>query len=117
MVDCKILDYTILCVEYKKYKLARFFDKNISSICTDKLIKSLRKYCRKKIQEGYLRKDNIKIPIEAIINEIKPEFGYYLPYLLLKQSKNIRKVAFEKILNKNYKVQDTIVVNISDYIL
>ena len=47
---------------------------------------------------------------------VKEEFGYYLPHLLLKRSKRIKKVRFEKLINEKYKVQDTLTFKISDFL-
>ena len=92
-------------------------DKNVSISCTEQLLICLRELCLKKINEGDLNESHeIKIPINLIIDMVKEEFGYYLPYLLLKKSRRIMKVKFERLLNENYENQDTITVRTSDYV-
>ncbi|KKN32026.1 hypothetical protein LCGC14_0817850, partial [marine sediment metagenome] len=104
--------YKILCVDYKGYKLARFMDKNVSISCTEQLIISIRTICL----EDSSTDTEIKIPTDSIIETVKEKFGYFLPYLLLKRSKRIKKVIFEKLLDENYKIQDMIKIKKSDYI-
>lgn len=110
--------YKILCVEYNGHKLARFMDKSVSISCTEQLLVCLREFCLKKINEGGLDETHeVKIPIDSVITLVKEEFGYFLPYLILKRSKKkIKRVKFERLLDENYKIQDTIVVRTSDYV-
>jgi len=112
-----IFTYKILCVEYKGYKLARFMDKSVSISCTEQLLVCLKEFCLKNLDEGNLNeKQEIRIPVNTIIELVREEFGHYLPYLLLKRSKRIKKARFERLLDEKYNIQDTIIVNISDYI-
>ncbi|KKM00177.1 hypothetical protein LCGC14_1807010 [marine sediment metagenome] len=48
---------------------------------------------------------------------VKEEFGFFLPYLILKKSKRIKKVSFEKLLDEKYKIQDTLTLKTKDYLL
>ncbi|GAH57975.1 unnamed protein product [marine sediment metagenome] len=57
-----------------------------------------------------------KIAVGSIIDLVREEFGYFLPYLILKRSKRIKKVRFERLLDENYNLQDTICVRIYDYV-
>jgi hypothetical protein len=107
-----IYSYKILCVDYGGYKLARFMDKNVSISCTEQLNLCINEYCKKKIIEGDIEEgDDVKIPANYLIGLVKERFGYYLPYLILKRSMKINKVKFERILDENYNLQDTITIN------
>ncbi len=108
----EIFTYKILCVDYKGYKLARFMDKNVSISCSEQLIISIRTFCH----EDSSTDTEIKIPADSIIETVGEKFGYFLPYLLLKRSKRIKKVIFEKLLDENYKIQDVITIKKSDYV-
>ena len=109
--------FKILCIDYKGYKLARFMDKNVSISCTEQLLICLRELCLRKLREENLEKEKeIQIPVESIIELVQEDFGFILPYLILKRSKRIKKVKFEKLLDENYKIQDTITVKISNYL-
>jgi hypothetical protein len=111
-----IFSYKILCIEYKGYRLARFMDKNLSISCTEQLILCLREICREKIDTRAVN-DNyeFKVPVESIINMVKEDFGYYLPYLILKRSRRIKKVKFERLLDEKYRIQDTLTLKAIDY--
>jgi len=109
--------YKIVCSDYTNYKLARFMDKNMSILCTDHLKASIREFCVIKMIEGELDNNSeFKIPVDLVIDQVKDEFGYYLPYLLLKRSKKIKKVKFERLLDERYKIQDILTVNATDYL-
>jgi len=105
----------ILCVDYKSYKLARFMDKNVSISCTEQLFTCIKEYCLRNIKNENLRDKSFKIPIDSIISQVKEQFGYFLPYLILKKSKRIKKIKFERLLDKKYNIQDTISIRVSDY--
>jgi len=62
------------------------------------------------------KNSEFKIPVENIIDQVKGEFGYYLPYLLLKRSQKIKKVRFERLLDGNYKIQDILTLKALDYL-
>ncbi len=113
-----IYSYKILCVDYNGYKLARFMDKLVSRSCTDQLLVCLKEICRKKLEDQDLNeKEEIKILVNTVIEMVGEEFGYFLPYLILKRSKKkIKKVRFERLLDENYNIQDTIVVRTIDYL-
>ena len=109
--------YKIVCSDYTNYKLARFMDKNMSILCTGHLKASIREFCVIKMIEGELDNNSeFKIPVDLVIDQVKDEFGYYLPYLLLKRSKKIKKVKFERLLDERYKIQDILTVNATDYL-
>jgi len=109
--------YKIVCSDYTNYKLARFMDKNMSILCTDHLKASIRELCVIKMRKGELDNNSeFKIPVNLVIDQVKDEFGYYLPYLLLKRSKKIKKVKFERLLDERYKIQDILTVNATDYL-
>ena len=109
--------YKIVCSDYTNYKLARFMDKNMSILCTDHLKASIRELCVIKMIKGELDNNSeFKIPVDLVIDQVKDEFGYYLPYLLLKRSKKIKKVKFERLLDERYKIQDILTVNATDYL-
>lgn len=111
-----IFSYKILCIDYKGYMLARFLDKNVSISCTEQLLLCLREICHEKSDTGEVdENDEVKIPVETIINMVKEEFGYYLPYLILKRSKRIKKAKFERLLDKRYQIQDILTIKASDY--
>ncbi len=112
----KIHTYKILCVDYKGYKLARFMDKNVSISCTEQLLTYLREFCKKQYKEQKLESIEVRIAVDSIINVVKEEFGYYLPYLLLKRSRRIKKRKFEILLDEKYKIQNMITIRSSDYI-
>ncbi|MBA7700501.1 hypothetical protein ES703_109215 [subsurface metagenome] len=112
-----IFTYKILCVEYKGHKLARFMDKSVSISCTEQLLICLRELCLKKIDARDVdERGESKIAVSSIIDLVREEFGYFLPYLILKRSKRIKKVRFERLLDEKYNLQDTICVRISDYV-
>ena len=113
-----IYSYKILCVDYKGYKLARFLDKSVSISCTEQLFICLKEICLKKVEEEDLNeREEIKIPVNTVIELVREEFGYFLPYLILKRSKKkIKKVRFERLLDEKYNVQDTLVMRTSDYL-
>ncbi|KKN56232.1 hypothetical protein LCGC14_0574390 [marine sediment metagenome] len=114
----KIFTYKILCIDYKGHKLARFMDKNVSISCTEQLIICIQNLCRKKVNEGELNINNeFKVPVNVIIDMVKEEFGFFLPYLILKRSKRIKKVSFEKLINEKYKIQDILTFKTSDSLL
>ncbi len=109
--------YKIICSYYSKYKLARFMDKNMSVLCIDHLKAYIREFCVVKIRSLELDiNSDIKIPVDLVIDQVKEEFGYYLPYLLLKRSKKIKKVRFERLLDENYRIQDTLTIKGTDYL-
>ncbi|KKM21091.1 hypothetical protein LCGC14_1638900, partial [marine sediment metagenome] len=113
----EIFSYKILYIEYKGYKLARFMDKNVSISCTEQLLVCIREICSKKVSDREVNTNNeCKVPVSVVIDMVKEEFGYYLPYLLLKRSKRIKKIGFEKLINEDYKVQDTITFKIANYV-
>ncbi len=113
-----IYSYKILCVDYKGYKLARFMDKSVSISCTEQLLVCLKEICHKKVEQEDLEENaEIKISVNSVIELVREEFGYFLPYLILKRSKKkIKKVRFERLLDEKYNIQDTIVIRISDYV-
>ena len=92
-------------------------DKNMSVLCTDHLNACIREFCVVKMRNSELdNNSDIKIPVDNIIDQVKGEFGYYLPYLLLKRSKKIKKVRFERLLDEKYKIQDTLTIKAIDYL-
>ena len=104
-----ISTYKIVYNDYNGYKLARFMDKNVSISCTEQLLICINEYCNRKMREDNLEEgEEVKIPVEYLIDLVKEEFGYYLPYLILKRSKRIKKVRSEKVLDDKYKVKDII---------
>jgi len=113
----KIPTYKIICSDYSNYKLARFMDKNMSVLCLDHLKACIREFCVVKMRKCELdNNSDIKIPVEKVIDQVKEEFGYYLPYLLLKRSKKIKKMRFERLLDESYKIQDTLTIKVADYV-
>ena len=90
-------------------------DKNVSISCTEQLFTCIKEYCLRKIKNENLREKFFKIPIDSIITQVKEQFGYFLPYLILTRSKRIKKIKFERLLDKNYNIQDTISIRVSDY--
>lgn len=112
----KIPNYKILCVENKGYKLARFTDKHVSTLCVEHIIKSIKEVCKKSLLKGKTIDDIIEISLNSIILEVKNRYGFYLPHLLLKKSKKIKKVNIEKLLDEKYNIHDVITVRISDYL-
>lgn len=113
----KIPTYKIICSDHDpNYKLARFMDKNMSVLCTDHLKASIKEICAVKMRDGELDNNSeVKIPVDKIIDQVKEEFGYYLPYLLLKRSKKIKKLGFERLLDETYKIQDCLTLKVADY--
>ena len=77
------------------FDLAKFMDKNVSISCTEQLITCIRKFCCKIVDEGEENnKAEFKVPVNDIIDMVKEEFGFFLPYLILKRSKRIKKASF-----------------------
>ena len=114
----EIFSYKILCIEYKGYKLARFMDKNVSISCTEQLLTCIRNICYKIVDEGEENtKAEFNVPVNDIIDMVKEEFGFFLPYLILKRSKRIKKVSFEKVINNDFKIRDMVAFKTSDFVL
>ncbi|MFX1418465.1 MAG: competence protein CoiA family protein [Promethearchaeota archaeon] len=112
----KIPNYKVLYMEVKGYKIARFSDKHVSSLCTEQIILGIKEICRRSLLNGKAIEDEIKIPISSIISKLRNRYGFHLPYLLLKKSNKIKTISFEKSFNSNYDINDEITVNIFDYI-
>ena len=112
----KILDYKIICIEDKGYKLARFTDKHVSTLCIEEIIKFIKKICQKNLLKGKSIHDTIEIPLNSIISQVKARYGFHLPHLLLKKSRAIKKVNVEKQLDENYNIRHMITIQISDYL-
>ena len=92
-------------------------DKSVSISCTEQLLICLRELCLKKIDDRDVdERGESKILVSSIIDLVREEFGYFLPYLILKRSKRIKKVRFERLLDDKYNLQDSICVRISDYV-
>ncbi len=91
-------------------------DKNMSVLCAEHLNASIREFCAVKMREESLDDDSeVKISLNEIIDKVKEEFGYYLPHLLLKRSKKIKRVRFERLLDDKYRIQDTLIIKAADY--
>ena len=112
----KIPDYKIICIEEKGYKLARFTDKHVSTLCTKKIIQSIKSICQKRLFKEENLTGIIEIPLSSIISEVKGRYGFHLPHLIIKKSKKIKKEKVEKLIDDNYNIQDVITVRISDYL-
>ncbi len=112
----KIPDYQIICIDVKGYKLARFKDKHVSTLCTEKITETIKDFCHKRLLKGKNVNDTVEIPINSIISEVKGRYGFHLPHLIIKKSKKIKKVNVEKLIDDNYNIQDVITVRISDYL-
>ena len=106
----------ILCVEYKGYKLARFMDKHVSPSCTDQINNSIREYFYKNVAKKDIENGILQIPIKSLISSVEKRFGFFLPYLILKKSRKIKKIKVEKVLDDKYAIQDVISIKISDYL-
>ncbi len=112
-----IPSYKIVCNEYKGYKLARFMDKNVSVSCTEQLLTCIREICFKRMDEGSIDENcELKIPVDTVIDLVKEEFGYFLPYLILKKSKRIKKVKSGKTIYEKYNVQEILTFKTTDYL-
>lgn len=116
IIFSKIPNYKIICIEDKSYKLARFTDKHMSILCTEQITKCIKKVCQKNLFKGKNPDDTIEISLNSIILEVKNRYGYYLPHLMLKKSKKIKKVNIDKLLDEKYNLHDVITVRISDYL-
>ncbi len=112
----KIPDYKIICIEDKGYKLAQFTDKHVSTLCTEQINRHIRGICQKKILKGETINDMINISLKSIISEVKNQYGFHLPHLILKKSKKIKKISIIKLLDDKYNIHDVITVRISDYL-
>ncbi|TKJ23690.1 MAG: hypothetical protein CEE43_03230 [Promethearchaeota archaeon Loki_b32] len=58
----------------------------------------------------------INISLKSIISEVKNQYGFHLPHLILKKSKKIKKISIIKLLDDKYNIHDVITVRISDYL-
>ena len=112
----KIPNYKIICIEEKGYKLARFTDKHVSTLCTKKIIQSIKSICQKRLFKEENLTGMIEIPLSSIISEVKGKYGSHLPHLIIKKSKKIKKVNIDKLIDDNYNIQNIITVRISDYL-
>ena len=111
-----IPSYKIVCNDYNGYKLARFMDKNVGICCTEQLLTYIRDLCFKRVDEGDLNENyEFKIPVDFIIDLVKGEYGYFLPYLILKRSRKIKKVKFGKTVDERYNVQEILTLRTTDY--
>jgi competence CoiA-like predicted nuclease len=112
-----IPSYKIVCNEYNGYKLARFMDKNVSISCTEQLLTYIREICFKRIDTGTIDENfEFNIPVDSVIELVKEEYGYYLPYLILKRSRKINKIKFGKTIDEKYKVRELITFRTTDYL-
>jgi len=112
----KIPNYKIMCIENKGYKLARFADKHVSTLCAERIINHIKDICQKNMLKGKTINDIIDIPLISIISEVKERYGFHLPHLLLKKSNKIKKVKIEKLLDEKYTINDVMTIRISDYL-
>ncbi|MFX0039554.1 MAG: competence protein CoiA family protein [Promethearchaeota archaeon] len=112
----KIPNYKIICLDLKGYKLARFTDKNLSTLCTEEIVSCIKKICQKDLLKGKELNNTLKIPFRKIISKLKHRYGFHLPYLLLKKSQKIKKVNIEKLFDERYNINDVITIQITDYI-
>ena len=112
----KIPDYRIICIDKKGYKLARFMDKHVSTLCTEQINRHIRGICQKRILNGETFNDMIKISIKSIISEFENRYGFHLPHLILKKSKNVKKIEIRKLLDDKYNIHEVITVRISDFL-
>jgi len=112
----RIPNYKIICIEAKGYKLARFTDKHVSTLCIEHIISCIKEICQKCLLEGKNVYDCIDIPLTSLISKVKDRYGFYLPRLLLKKSNKIKRIKIEKLFDENYNVNDLIRVQISDYV-
>lgn len=112
----RLLNYKILCIEDKGYKLARFTDKHLSILCSEHINRCIKQICQNNLLNGKTIYDSIEIPLNLIISRVKARYGLYLPHLLLKKSKTIKKLNLEKFFDENYNIKYKITVQISDYL-
>jgi hypothetical protein len=111
----RIPDYKIICIDVKGYKLARFTDKHLSFSCTETINSIIATCCKSVLAEGKDEPDIIEIPLRWIISKLKVQYGFHLPYLLLKKSRKIKKLNLEKIIDQKYEINEIIRVKVSDY--
>ena len=81
----KIPSYEIMCDTHSSYKIVRFKDKNISSLCNKEIIQFIKDYCKTELQKE-ANKRILKIPIKTIVSSLEPRFGYNLVYRKLKKA-------------------------------
>ncbi|MFX0002855.1 MAG: competence protein CoiA family protein [Candidatus Hodarchaeota archaeon] len=112
----KIPNYKIICLDVKGYKLARFTDKHLSTLCTEDIISCIKEICQKHLLKGKELNDTLKIPLTKIISKLKHKYGFHLPYLLLKKSQKIKKINIENLFDERYNTNDVITVKVADYI-
>ena len=63
-------------------------------------------------EDNFNKGDELTIPVDYLINLVKEEFGYYLPYLILKRSKRIKKLRFERVLDDTFQIKDMLTIKI-----
>lgn len=112
----KIPDYELICIEDKGYKLARFKDRHVSSLCLNEITESIREICKKHLLNGKNVNDTIEISLTTIISEISDRYGFHLTHLLLKKASKIKRVSIKKRLDKEYNISNIIEVRLSDYL-
>ncbi|MFX1388952.1 MAG: competence protein CoiA family protein [Promethearchaeota archaeon] len=112
----KIPNYKIFCIDVKGYKLARFSDKHVSTLCSEDLKEIIKEICQKSLKNGKTIHDEISISLSLIGSSLKNKYGFHLPYILLKNSNKIKTLSFEKSINNYYKIENLIRVRISDYL-
>jgi len=112
----RIPNYKILCIGAKGYKLARFTDRHVSTLCTEHIISCIKETCQKSLLKGRNIHDTVDIPLTVIISKVKDRYGFHLPRLLLKKSNKIKRIKIEKLFDENYNINEIIKVHISDYL-
>jgi len=112
----RIPNYKIICLEVKGYKLARFTDKHLSTLCSEEIISCIKEICQKGLLKGKDFNETLEIPLKSIISKVINRYGFHLPHLLLKRSQKIKKVNIEKLFDENYNINEVITIQISDFI-
>jgi hypothetical protein len=101
--------------DFKKKKLARFFDKNLKHLCFEHINENIKNYCIK-----YQKTDGngvlVKIPLDEIINPIKNRFGYNLPYSLIRFSKKNNWNYIKYMVNSQNQYVEGLEIKISNFL-
>lgn len=111
-----IPNFKIVWDVYNGFKLARFMDKSESSLCVDQILDHIKKICRDKSRVKRIKNGTLIIPFDSIISNVEERFGYFLPHLLIKKSRKIKKLGIEKVVDNKWHIHECITIKISDYL-
>ncbi|MHA1643095.1 MAG: competence protein CoiA family protein [Promethearchaeota archaeon] len=109
------------CYKYK-YRLARFNDLNLKVKCENEMFNSIKTKCEAFSASRKSKKESnsfLIISINDLIKEFKSEYGYYLPFDVLKNPINPTKLKIKELRlqkDENGIYRESIKINVADYL-